>query len=149
MTHLEFLKARSLELRKARSPLASLLQTLVGEAEAVGKNKRNGAPTDEETLKVLQKMHAGVVETIALVSKTCAPSEAAQVELVELSSLVVALTPQQLTAAELNQTIDDIVAELSTNATPKLGDVMGMLKQRHAGTYDAKLASTIVRAKLA
>lgn len=53
--------------------------------------------------------------------------------------------PTQLDAAALEQAIRAIAAELGTT---QIGPIMALLKDRHAGQYDGKLASAIVKTKL-
>lgn len=53
--------------------------------------------------------------------------------------------PPQLDADALEAAIRQIAAELGTQ---EIGPIMAQLKQRHAGQYDGKLASTIVKTKL-
>jgi hypothetical protein len=50
--------------------------------------------------------------------------------------------PAQLDAARLEAVIRQIAAELGTTT---IGPIMAKLKERHAGQYDGKLASELVR----
>lgn len=54
--------------------------------------------------------------------------------------------PAQLDAAQLEAAIRQIAAEAGTT---EIGPIMAQLKARFAGQYDGKLASQIVRTKLA
>ncbi len=53
-----------------------------------------------------------------------------------------AYLPQQLSAAELDAIIKALAAELGTT---QIGPLMAQLRERHAGTYDGKLASELVK----
>ena len=50
--------------------------------------------------------------------------------------------PPQLEAADLEETIRALAQELNT---VEIGPLMSELRKRHAGTYDGKLASEIIR----
>jgi len=56
-----------------------------------------------------------------------------------------AYAPPQLDAVALESAIRAIAGELGTT---EIGPIMAQLKQRFAGQYDGKLASTIVKTKL-
>jgi len=57
-------------------------------------------------------------------------------------ALLEAYLPQQLTPGQLEQAIKDIAAELGTT---QIGPVMATLRERHAGRFDGKLASELIR----
>jgi len=57
-------------------------------------------------------------------------------------ALLEAYLPQQLGAAELEEIIKALAAELGTT---QIGPLMAKLRERHAGRYDGKLASEIVK----
>lgn len=67
-------------------------------------------------------------------------------ELVEQNRAEIALLevylPRQLDAGELEAAIRAIAAELGTS---QIGPLMAELKKRHAGQYDGKLASELVK----
>jgi uncharacterized protein len=53
-----------------------------------------------------------------------------------------AYLPQQLSAAELEPIIRAIAAEVGTT---QIGPIMAKLRERHAGQFDGKLASELIR----
>ncbi len=53
-----------------------------------------------------------------------------------------AYLPQQLGADDLQTIIKDIAAELGTT---QIGPIMAKLRERHAGQFDGKLASELIR----
>lgn len=55
MTVLEQLKSKTLEMRKARSPLSSLMQFHLSEVSQIGKNAGNRPTTDDEAIQYLKK----------------------------------------------------------------------------------------------
>ncbi|MFI5364398.1 MAG: GatB/YqeY domain-containing protein [Candidatus Binatia bacterium] len=50
--------------------------------------------------------------------------------------------PQQLSAEALQQIVNDLAAELGTT---QIGPIMAKLRERHAGQFDGKLASELIR----
>jgi uncharacterized protein YqeY len=53
-----------------------------------------------------------------------------------------AYLPQQLSAEALQTIVNDLAAELGTT---QIGPIMAKLRERHAGQFDGKLASELIR----
>lgn len=72
--------------------------------------------------------------------------QAGRQELVEQNdsekAVLEAYLPQQLTAAALADVIKALAAELGTT---QIGPLMAKLRERHAGQFDGKLASELIR----
>lgn len=66
MTVIEKLKAESLRLRKERSVVAPSILFALSEIEKVGKNNGNRETTDDEAIKVIQKLIATIDENLKL-----------------------------------------------------------------------------------
>lgn len=131
--------------RRGDDPVAkSLLVTLYSEASMVGKNKRNGDTTDEEAIAMVRKFAANTEETLRLLTERGQPAVAQSRELEILGTYL----PQQLTEAELNKAIADIVALQPEKSSKVMGRVMSELKTRHGATYDGKRASELVKLAL-
>lgn len=142
------IKAAQVQARKDRNSLkATLLTTLIGEAEMVGKNA-NRATTNDEILLVIQKFVKNINETISILSskKTGEPQDAKVVELQAEREILQEFLPKQLTDAELIEHVRNIIAGvLGTKSTVVVGDVMSHLKNRFNGLYDGKTASVVVK----
>ena len=121
------IKSDALIARKARqTDTATLLTTLYSEASMVGKNAGNRESTDQEVLQVIEKFIKNANE-IKVLSK---------------------YLPKKMSYEELGHVIRGIIKglTLTKDKSPKLmGEVMGMLKILHGGTYDGKVASEIVK----
>lgn len=131
--------------RKADDAVAkSLLITLFSEAQMVGKNKRNGATTDEEVIGVIRKFAANVEETERLLQARGQDTQAQRREL----EILAAYLPTQMTQEGLESAVRVIVRDLGVSGAKSMGAVMAELKARHAGTYDGKLASQVVKSIL-
>ena len=57
-------------------------------------------------------------------------------------AILEAYLPQQLSAGELEVIIRSIAAEIGTT---QIGPIMAKLRERHAGQFDGKLASELIR----
>lgn len=131
--------------RKADDAVAkSLLITLFSEAQMVGKNKRNSATTDEEVIGVIRKFAANAEETERLLQARGQDTQAQRREL----EILAAYLPTQMTQEGLESAVRVIVADLGVSGAKAMGAVMAELKARHAGTYDGKLASQVVKSVL-
>lgn len=148
-TILENLKTKQVALRKDRNTvLADSLTTLIGEITFAEKNAGQTLPEDK-VVKIVRKYvgniremrdHYELQDNIqALQKKNILNSELALVE-----TFLPAELPQ-LSDEELRLVVSTFIA-----ATPgaKMQDVMAFLKANHAGRYDGKAASGVVKALL-
>lgn len=133
MTLIEQIRQKQIEARKARSVDASLLTTLLGEAEMVGKNAGNRAPTDEEVVAVVRKFIKNIDETIAALNMT---QYVQAVALTQEKEILLSFLPKQL---------DEDTLRMITKNCKDLPDFMRYLKQEYAGRYNGKLASAIAK----
>jgi uncharacterized protein len=138
------IKSAQVAARKDRNgPMASLLTTLIGEAEMVGKNAGREV-LDAEVVATIKKFIKNIDETIKVLSADDERARGAMDERVVLEHFL----PRQMDEQQLTEAVTAIKAEL--NAGQKdMGKVMGLLKTRHDGQYDGKMASTVVKAVLA
>lgn len=138
MTLLEQIKSDQLQARIAADKTkASILTTLIGEAEMVGKNDGNRDTTDQEVIATIKKFLKNIDETIAVAGST-------ETLLAEKDALQVYL-PRQLTEPELRVTIGNIIVTQGLSGPKAMGQLMGELKKNHAGSYDGALASRLVK----
>lgn len=134
MSLLEKIKEASLESRKNRDTALSLvLTTLYAEAAKVGKDKGNRDSTDEEVIAVIKKNIAGAEECM----KVAQHKEKYKYEVDVLSVFL----PRQLTEQEIQDKVSILVISGITN----LGLIMKHFKENHAGLYDGKVLSEIVK----
>lgn len=131
MTLMEQIKTQQIAARKAGDPKASLLTTLLGEAAMVGKNAGRET-TDAEVVAVVKKFIKNVDETIAALQARNQLFTEFAVEREVLEQFL----PQQLTEVTL--------AEVA-KTQPDMPTFMKHLKEKYAGQYDGKLASTVAK----
>lgn len=141
MSIIDKVKESQLNARKDREKRshAASLTTLIGEAEAIGKNAGNRAPTDLEVVAVIKKFIKNIDDSCAHAERASMGSAVAAYK--EERELYCSFLPSQLTDEELVSVVNDIITEVG----PKLGVVMKVLKDRHNGTYDGSKASSIVK----
>jgi uncharacterized protein len=132
MTVVEKLKRESMRLRKARDPLAPKIVFALSEIEKIGKNAGNRATTDDEAIRVVQKLIATIDENIRVVTDT------AKLGVFEQEKQVLASALPQM-ASE-----DEIRSFLATlDAPTNKGVVMRALKEQFGALVDMKQAGVI------
>lgn len=141
MSLIQTIKAAQLQARKAKSFSVPVLTTLIGEADAVGKNNGNREVTDAEVVAMIKKFVKNLDEVIKVAP---AGSSAHGASLAE-KGVLEAFLPQQLSEAELKVVLADIIDV----GEPNMGQVMKELKAKYDGQYDGALASKLIKEMLA
>jgi uncharacterized protein YqeY len=103
--------------------------------------------SDEEELQVLQRERKRRVEA-AEAFRTGDRPESADKEEAELAILE-EFMPEQLTEEELEEIVDDVIAEVGATNLNQLGRVMADVMPQVAGRADGSVVSQLVREKLA
>jgi uncharacterized protein YqeY len=133
--------------RKSTDTVAkNLLVTLYSEAMMVGKNKRNGVTTDEETVAVVKKFIGNTQEVIAILETRGLSAE----QQVHEKTILEGYVPTQMTPDNIKSAVMTIMTELGVISPNQkmVGQVMAQLKSRYNGQYDGKAASEIVKSLL-
>ena len=103
--------------------------------------------TGDEELQVLQRERKRRIEA-AEAFRAAARSEQAEKEERELAVLQ-EFMPAQLSEEELEEIIDDVIAEVGATSLRQLGRVMADVMPQVAGRADGSSVSQLVREKLA
>ena len=141
MSLLAQLKNDSLLARKAADRVrATLLSTLIGEAEMVGKNAANRESTDEEVQQTIRKFLKNNQEALGVIK-----DEERRAVLEQESAILTAYLPPLASDAEVQAFIAASVATLAERGPKQMGVVMGALKARYGSDFDAKLASAWIK----
>ena len=148
MTKLEQIEAEQLEARKSGDVKSKVLTTLISEIKMVGKNKRNGTTTEEETLSVIKKFVKNINETLS--DKRVSLSNERLKELGDELAVYEKYLPKQLTLEELKGVVVEITKEVRESNGGELTmrdmkTVIAKLSQRHPDSYDSKSASILIR----
>ncbi|TBW30357.1 GatB/YqeY domain-containing protein [Gramella sp. KN1008] len=102
--------------------------------------------TEEEELKLLQKLVKQRKES-AQIYKEQGREDLAEPELRQ-AEVIEQFLPEQLSEAEIEAKVDEIIAKTGASGMQDMGKVMGMATAELAGKADGKTISTIVRKKL-
>ena len=140
MSIISKIRVASLDARKNRDSIASLLTTLLSEVSIVGKNA-NRETTDDEAIAVIKKFIKNNADTLSLVT-----DESIHVGLTREIEVLEAFLPKQLNEDELRFIILDILDHFEKTSQKKdMGSVMKTLKNNFGGRYDGALASKIIK----
>ena len=139
----EELKQARLARDDARRDALSLLLSSLRSAE---KDLQRPLSEDEE-LQVLQRERKRRIEAAEAFRAGDRPESAAK-EDAELAVLE-EFMPSQLTEEELEEIVDDVIAEVGATNLRQLGRVMADVMPQVAGRADGSVVSQLVREKLA
>ena len=111
--------------------------------------RTGGAPKDDDTLvtEVLQKMVKQRRESADIYRKN-SREDRAEVEEAEIA-VIERFLPQQLSDADAEAKIREIVAETGASSMKDMGRVMALVKERLGGSIEPARASALVKSALA
>ena len=139
MTVIEKLKKESMRLRKERSPVAASIQFALSEIEKVGKNAGNRATTDDEAIRVIQKIVATINENLTHADT------GRKVHLNYEKTVLESVLPQMATEEEVTAFLKSkYVFAAAADDMPKKGEIMRALREEFGALVDMKRAGTIV-----
>lgn len=144
MSLLSQLKKDALLARKSASAVrATLLTTLIAEAEMVGKNAGNRESSDEEVQGTIRKFLKNNQEALAVIKDA-----ERRTVLQEESSILTGYLPPMATEADVRALIAETVASLADRSPKSMGVVMAALKAKFGSGFDARQANAWVREAL-
>jgi len=132
-------RARDVERRDA---LALVLNALRGAEKELQRSL-----SEEESLQVLQRERKKRVEAMEAFD-AAGREEQADREEFELD-VIEEFMPDQLSEEELEEIVDDVIAEVGATSIRDLGRVMADVMPRVSGRADGSVVSQLVREKLA
>ena len=103
----------------------------------------NGEVTDQEVVKIIQKLVKQSKESAQQYTDAGRPESAAN-ELAEVAEMEVYL-PKQLSEAEVEAELVKIISEVGASQPSDMGKVMGVATKRLAGLAEGRLISTLVK----
>lgn len=136
MTVVEQLKKRSMSLRKERNPIAPSIQFALSEIEKVGKNSGNRETTEDEAIRVVQKLIATIDENLRVVD-----SDGHRIALNFEKQILQEVLPQMASEEEVRSLLTDI---LGTTAPKNKGVAMKVIRDEFGAKVDMKRAGEIV-----
>lgn len=117
---------------------------------AIQNEKTNGSYhelTDNDVVGLIQKLSKQRQESADIYNEA-GRTELAEKELKE-KEILDSYLPQMLSENELTEVIDRVISENNFSVMKDMGNVMKILKETYPNQYDGKLASTLIRTKLA
>lgn len=138
MSVIEKLKSESMALRKVRSPVAPAILFALSEIEKVGKNNGNRATTEDEAIKVIQKLIATIDENLKL-----NVDENRRTSLNFEKQILLGVLPQMASDTEITDFLRELFTGKRAGDIPKKGDVMKALRDKFGALVDMKRAGQI------
>lgn len=114
------------------------------DVEARGKGAKEA--TDAELMAMMQGMIKQRNDSIKMYIDGNRP-ELAEKEKAEIA-IIERFLPKQMTEAEIETVIKDIIAEVGASSMKDMGKIMGVLKAKYAGQLDMGKANGIIKASL-
>jgi len=114
----------------------------------LAKTSENSKPVDDaEIVKLIQKLVKQRKESAEIYSQQNRP-ELAENELAE-AAVMEKYLPKQLSEAEIEAKVKEIIAQVGASSMADMGKVMGVATKALAGQADGKVISAMVRKLLA
>lgn len=136
MSVIEKLKTESINLRKTRNPVAPSILFALSEIEKIGKNNGNRATTDDEAIKVIQKLIATIDENLKV-----AIDDGRKIAFNFEKQILAGVLPQMASDEEVRQLLKDVLGD----ETPKnKGVAMKVIRDEYGAKVDMKRAGEIV-----
>lgn len=140
MSVIEKLKQEWMTMRKNKHWLASTLGFVLSEVQKVGKNDGNRETTNDEAIRVIQKIIANLIKTAETVTDEKKLSEL-KLEKETLENLL----PQMATDEEVTKFLKAkyVFAEAADDM-PRKGEIMKALRDEFGALVDMKKAGQLV-----
>ena len=140
MSVIEKLKVESINLRKTRNPVAASIVFALSEIEKFGKNNGNRATTEDEAIKVIQKLIATIDENLKLNI-----DDGRKIALSFERNILAGVLPQMASDQEIATFLSVFMtSRKKMGPVPKKGEIMKALRDQFGALVDMKRAGEIV-----
>ena len=138
------LKKDMMNAKKEKDEVKSnLLVSMISEIQLKALNEgRRHQETEADCIIVMKKFLNSINESIEAVKKYNKDASS----LLKEKAIIEQYLPKQLSEEDLGKIISELLKEAGDQ--PVIGTVMNLLKQKYAGQYDGKIASTLIKQKL-
>ena len=136
MSVIKKLKTESINLRKTRNPVAPSILFALSEIEKVGKNNGNRATTEDEAIKVIQKLIATINENLKL-----SIDDGRRVALNFEKNILAGVLPEMATDDDVRILMEEI---FGSEAPKNKGVAMKVIRDEWGSKVDMKRAGEIV-----
>jgi len=134
------LKTESLRLRKERNPIAASITFVLSEIERVGKNNGNRATTEDEAVKVVQKVIATLRDNLKY-DITDSDAEAMRMQIQILESVLPAMASDE----EIMNVLRPIMTGKTAETMPKKGEIMKVVRDAFGASVDMKRVGQLLQ----
>jgi len=133
---------------KAKDAAALEALRAVKSAILMAKTESNaGELSEDQEMKLVQKLVKQRKDSAQIYREQNRPDLAEPEE--KQAEVIAAFLPEQLSEAEIETKVEEIIAKTGAESMKDMGKVMGMASEALAGKADGKTISAIVRKKLA
>jgi hypothetical protein len=145
MSKIQEIKDAQLAARKSRdSQTATLLTTIIGEAEMIGKTAGNRESTDAEVLQVLKKFEKNQIENVKFYTERNMPSAVAESKF-EIE-VINRFLPPKLTDIQVQKDIGALIHQMGlTKEQKSLGKIVPLLKETYGDQFDGQQVSAMFK----
>jgi uncharacterized protein YqeY len=138
MTIIEKLKIESLNLRKTKNPVAASITFAISEIENFGKNNGNRLTTEDEAIRVIQKIIATIDSNIEIAKKEGMASRLDHLKYEK--HILTSVLPEMVSIDDAKEYLISVFLEKPTNK----GIPMKALKEKFGSKLDMKSAGNMV-----
>ena len=139
MSVIEKLKAESLRLRKERNPIAASITFALSEIEKVGKNNGNRATTEDEAIKVVQKLIVTIDENLKV-----ATDDGRKIAFNHEKQILSGVLPQMASDEEIMNVLRTVMTGKTKETMPKKGEIMKVARDTFGARVDMKRVGQIL-----
>lgn len=133
---------------KAKDAAALEALRAVKSAILIAKTESNaGELSEDQEMKLVQKLVKQRKDSASIYREQNRPDLAEPEE--KQAEVIAAFLPEQLSEAEIEAKVEEIISKTGAESMKDMGKVMGMASEELAGKADGKTISAIVRKKLA
>ncbi|PZW41400.1 MULTISPECIES: GatB/YqeY domain-containing protein [Mesonia] len=133
---------------KAKDAAALEALRAVKSAILMAKTESNaGELSEDQEMKLVQKLVKQRKDSASIYREQNRPDLAEPEE--KQAEVIAAFLPEQLSEAEIEAKVEEIISKTGAESMKDMGKVMGMASEELAGKADGKTISAIVRKKLA
>jgi uncharacterized protein YqeY len=137
MSIIEKLKAESLRLRKERNPVASSITFALSEIEKFGKNNGNRQTTNDEAIKVIQKLISNIDINLNLNIDT-----GRKISLNYEKNILSSVLPAMVSDDEIKE---KLTTHFKNSEPQNKGEIMKWAKMEWGSRADMKRVSEIIK----
>lgn len=139
MNVIDKLKIESIRLRKERSITAPSILFALSEIEKIGKNNGNRNTTEDEAIKVIQKIISTIDENIKVTS-----DDGRKIAFNHEKQILSGVLPDMTSDEEIMNVLRPIMTGKTAETMPKKGEIMKIVRDTFGARVDMKRVGQIL-----